>query len=155
MVLGLIELGPGHEENDVGIALARPERKVICLNGDGSMLMTLGTLATIVDTGAPNLVLIVSDNGCFEVTGNQPVAGAGRVDHAALAEAAGFRNVFRFEDARTYAEAVPDVLSLMGPTFVHALLKPGNETPITRSDGEDSAYLRTSLAEAARTVREV
>ena len=150
-----IDSAMGHAADlALGIALARPERKVICLNGDGSMLMTLGTLATIVDTGVPNLVLIVSDNGRFEVTGNQPVAGAGRVDHAALAEAAGFRNVFRFEDARTYAEAVPDVLSLMGPTFVHAVLRPGSETPITRSDGEDSAYLRMSLAEAARIVRD-
>ena len=49
----------------LGIALARPERKVICLNGDGSMLMSLGTLATVVDAGATNLVLFVVDNGEF------------------------------------------------------------------------------------------
>ena len=53
----------------LGIALARPERKVICLNGDGSMLMTLGTLATAVGAAATNLILIVCDNGRFETTG--------------------------------------------------------------------------------------
>ena len=52
----------------LGIALARPERKVICLNGDGSMLMTLGTLATITGAGAGNLVLIVVQNGTYGIT---------------------------------------------------------------------------------------
>ena len=74
----------------LGIALALPERKVICLNGDGSMLMTLGTLATIVGSGAQNLILFVVDNGRFEITGSQPVAGAGLTDFAAFARAAGF-----------------------------------------------------------------
>lgn len=137
----------------LGIALARPERKVICLNGDGSMLMTLGTLATAVGTSASNFVLIVCDNGRFEMTGNQPVAGAGRIDHAAFAEAAGFRCVYRFEDARAYAEALPSVLAALGPTFVHAVIKPGSEGPISRGSAADPAYLRISLAESARVVR--
>jgi thiamine pyrophosphate-dependent acetolactate synthase large subunit-like protein len=137
----------------LGIALARPERKVICLNGDGSMLMTLGTLATVVGSGASNLVLVVCDNGEFEITGHQPVAGAGRVDHAALAEAAGFRSVFFFDDPHAYAEAVRAVLAAPGPTFVHAVVKPGHEGPIARGDAEAAPYLRLSLAESARAVR--
>src|SRR2546427_8772921 len=55
----------------LGVALARPERQVLCLNGDGSMLMTLGTLVTIVDSGATNLVLFVLENATYEITGNQ------------------------------------------------------------------------------------
>lgn len=137
----------------LGIALARPERKVICLNGDGSMLMTLGTLATAVGTGAANFLLVVCDNGRFETTGNLPVAGAGRIDHAAFAEAAGFRSVYRFDDARIYAEALPEVLAALGPTFVHAILRPGSERPISRGDSENAPYLRISLAESARNVR--
>ena len=43
----------------LGIAMARPERRVLCLNGDGSMLMSLGTLATVVEAGVQNLALIV------------------------------------------------------------------------------------------------
>ena len=137
----------------LGIALARPERRVVCLNGDGSMLMCLGTLATITGAGATNLILIVADNGEFEITGNQPVAGAGRVDYAGLAEAAGFRNVFHFDDARSYAEAIVDVLSVPGPTFVHAIVAPGSQGPIGRGEGEDARYLRDSLADWSHKLR--
>jgi thiamine pyrophosphate-dependent acetolactate synthase large subunit-like protein len=137
----------------LGIALARPERNVICLNGDGSMLMCLGTLATAVGAAAHNFILFVADNGEYEITGNQPVPGAGRVDHAALARAAGFPEVFRFEDARAYAEALPTVLSRSGPTFVHVVVEPGSQGPIGRSDAEEARYLRTSLADSARAVR--
>jgi thiamine pyrophosphate-dependent acetolactate synthase large subunit-like protein len=137
----------------LGIALVRPERRVICLNGDGSMLMTLGTLATAVGARATNLIIVVCDNGRFETTGNQPVAGAGRVDHAGFARAAGFPSVHRFEDARAYAEALPDMLRAPGPTLVHAVLKPGHEGPIVRGPSEDAPYLRISLAESAHSLR--
>ena len=139
----------------LGIALARPERKVICLNGDGSMLMCLGTLATAAGMGATNFVLFVADNGEFEITGHIPVAGATRVDHAAMAEAAGFREVFRFDDARAYAEAIPDILQMTGPTFVHVLVQPGTQGPISRGEVEEARYLRSSLADSARAVRRV
>jgi thiamine pyrophosphate-dependent acetolactate synthase large subunit-like protein len=137
----------------LGIALARPERKVICLNGDGSMLMTLGTLATAVGARATNLIIVVCDNGRFETTGNQPVAGAGRIDHAAFARAAGFPSVHRFDDGRAYAEALPGILRAPGPTLVQAVLKPGREGPIVRGPTEDAPYLRISLAESARALR--
>lgn len=137
----------------LGIALARPERKVVCLNGDGSMLMSLGTLATVVGAAPGNYVLFVADNGEFEITGHQPVPAGGRVDYATIAEAVGFREVFRFSDPRAYAEAVPSILSLPGPTFVHVVVEPGNQGPISRGASEQAPYLRLSLAESARTVR--
>lgn len=137
----------------LGIAIARPERKVICLNGDGSMLMTLGTLATAVGARAANLIIVVCDNGRFETTGNQPVAGAGHIDHAGFARAAGFPSVHRFGDGRAYAEALPSILSAPGPTLVHALLAPGVQSPVARGPAEDAPYLRISLAESARALR--
>src|SRR5215213_1248565 len=60
----------------LGMALARPERRVITCMGDGSLLMNLGSLASIVAARVPNLVVIVFDNGVYEVTGQQPTAGA-------------------------------------------------------------------------------
>lgn len=137
----------------LGIALARPERKVICLNGDGGMLMTLGSLATAVGAAATNLILFLCDNGEFEMTGHQPVAGARRIDHAAFAEAAGFRHVFRFDDPRRYAEALPDVLSKIGPTFVHLVIEPGSERPLTRGPHAPVPYMRSSLGDSARLLR--
>jgi len=137
----------------LGIALARPERKVVCLNGDGSMLMCLGTLATAVHVAASNYILVVCDNGVYEITGGQQVAGAHRLDWAALAEAAGFRHVFRFENARSWASAAPEILTLTGPTFVHALVEAGSEGPIGRSPEEPARYLQYSLAEWSRIMR--
>lgn len=137
----------------LGIALARPDRKVICLNGDGSMLMSLGTLATIAGAGAANLTLFVLDNGVFEITGRQPVPAGGLIDYGRLAEACGFPSVFRFDDARTYTAGLPDVLAARGPTLVHALVEPGAEGPIERSEREAAPYLQCSLAEWSRRFR--
>src|ERR1044071_4050932 len=55
----------------LGLALAQPERRVIVCNGDGSMLMNLGSLVSIVAAGVKNLVVLVFENGTYEVTGSQ------------------------------------------------------------------------------------
>ena len=75
------------------------------------------------------------------------------VDHAALAEAAGFRAVHRFTDARAWAAAVPELLSSPGPTFVHAVVQPGSQGPIGRNEQEHARYLRHSLAEWSAIMR--
>ena len=75
------------------------------------------------------------DNGVFEITGHQPVAGSGRIDYAAMAEAAGFQKVLFFEDAKSYTESIEKVLTQPGPTFIHLLVEPGSEGPISRNDG--------------------
>jgi sulfopyruvate decarboxylase subunit beta len=137
----------------LGVALARPDRTVACLNGDGSMLMSLGTLATIVASGAANLVLFVVENGTYEVTGNQEVPAAGRTDFAALARAAGFPRAARFTDARAYAAALPDLLTGDGPVCVVAAVEPGSEGPLGRGPRQAEAYLKTSLAESVRALR--
>ncbi len=138
----------------LGIALARPERRVVCLNGDGSMLMSLGTLATTVACAATNLTLFVVENGTYEITGHQPVPGAGRLDFAAMARAAGFPRVFRYEDADTFAAAVPDLLRAPGPTFVAVPVERTAEGPISRSAKEQARYLRSSLADWSRLMRD-
>ena len=81
------------------------------------------------------------------------MAAAGRVNYAAMAVGAGFRNVFRFEDARDYIESLPEVLDALGPTFVHTLLEPRGREPVGRGPQEEAAYLRPSLAESARTLK--
>ena len=137
----------------LGIALARPERRVVCINGDGSMLMSLGTLATAVGSAAGNYLLIVADNGVYEITGGQRVPGAPTVDYAGLARAVGFRSVYHFDDAREWSQAVPAVLRALGPTFVHAEVEPGVEGPIARRPTEPARYLQVSLAEWSRRMR--
>lgn len=137
----------------LGVAMAQPSRRVICLNGDGSMLMSLGTLATIVESGVDNLILFVLVNRTYEITGNQPVPGAMAVDFAAMARAAGFANVHHFDEAGAYASALEGILRSKikgGPTFVSVSVAPESEGPISRSASEDTRYLQSSLFDWSR-----
>lgn len=137
----------------LGIALAQPDRRVLCLNGDGSMLMTLGTLVTIVDSGARNLVLFVLENGSYEITGNQPIPGAKSVDFPGLARAAGFPRVYDLAFRRDFEAVLPKILSADGPIFVGVRMERGSEGPISRSSREEARYLKTSLADCSRDFR--
>ena len=137
----------------LGIALARPDRRVICLNGDGSMLMSLGTLVTIAGLRPANLILVVAENRTYEITGNQPIPGAAVVDFAGLAAAAGFPRVERFTDPLAWDAALEDLLPADGPTFVALTVTPGTEAPISRGPHEPAAYLRVSLSESAHNLR--
>src|SRR5437764_15010206 len=58
----------------LGVALAQPRRKVIALEGDGSLLMQLGVLATIATLQPKNLIIVVMDNAIYQITGSQPTA---------------------------------------------------------------------------------
>lgn len=137
----------------LGVALAQPHRRVLCLNGDGSMLMSLGTLAAIVEADTRNLVLFVLENGSYEITGNQPIPGAGRIDFGGLARAAGFPRVYDLVWALDFETVLPAILSKEGPIFVAVQMQQGDEGPISRSQAEEARYLKTSLAEWSRSFR--
>lgn len=134
----------------LGIALAVPDRGVICLNGDGSMLMSLGTLVTIAAAGAPNLTLFIIENGTYEITGNQPVPGAAGIDYAALARASGIARTFRLEDRADLDEELRVILQGPGPTCVCVTVDSEQEGPISRSSAEEARYLQSSLADWSR-----
>jgi len=109
----------------LGIALARPDRKVIVVNGDGSQLMNLGSLVTLTAAGPHNLTVVLYDNGVYEVTGAQATPAAadmradGRdLDYAEIARACGFTSVHTFEDLAAWQAGVRDVIDEPGPTFV-------------------------------------
>lgn len=107
----------------LGLALAQPERHVICLNGDGCMLMGLSSLVSVVAAGATNFTLIVFDNGLYEVTGGQPTAaaayeGSRPCDFTGLARAAGFPTSLVFDDAAAWNRGAAEVLRMPGPRFV-------------------------------------
>jgi thiamine pyrophosphate-dependent acetolactate synthase large subunit-like protein len=73
----------------LGVALAQPERGVIALEGDGSILMGLGCLATIANMKPRNLTIIIWDNGIYQITGKQRAATADTSDIVAIARGAG------------------------------------------------------------------
>lgn len=109
----------------LGLALAQPQREVLVLTGDGSLLMNLGSLVTVVDSGAANLTIGVLDNGVFEVTGGQKTAASDvGVDYAGLAQAAGFANVAQFCDVGDLARRAPPMLAQPGPRFFWLQIAP-------------------------------
>lgn len=138
----------------LGVAMAQPSRRVLCLNGDGSMLMSLGTLATIVESGARNLVLFVIVNRTYEITGNQSVPAGKALDFAAIARGAGFANVHHFDEALSYASALESIVrDQRGPTFVSVAVEPETEGPISRGASEHAPYLKTSLFDWSHRMR--
>lgn len=77
----------------LGLALALPKWRVIAIDGDGAVLMNLGTLATLADQDPDNYLLIILDNGCYGSTGSQPTCTSRRADLAKLAVGAGVSEV--------------------------------------------------------------
>ena len=130
----------------LGLALAQPSRRVIVCNGDGSMLMNLGSLVSIAEAEAANLVIVLFENGVYEVTGEEPIPAAGNVDFGAIARAAGFESTFEFSDLPTWQAGAADALAAPGPTFIrlHVSTQPG--TPAPKSPGPASERGRRLIA---------
>ena len=134
----------------LGLALAQPTRRVIVCNGDGSMLMNLGSLVSIVDAKAENLVVVVFENGVYEVTGSEPIPASGGVDFAGMARAAGFRSTFEFADLSKWRAAARQVLAVPGPTFAVLRVDTQPGTPAPKSPGPASERGK-KLIEALRS----
>ena len=131
----------------LGLALAQPGRGVVVVNGDGCMLMNLGSLVTMANYPA-NLYLLIMDNGLYEVTGGQPTAGTGRVDFAALARAAGVARVYTFDAIADWQGAAAEALTGPGPVVAWLKVqgKYGQTTPkAPRPMAEQLERLRRAL----------
>jgi thiamine pyrophosphate-dependent acetolactate synthase large subunit-like protein len=130
-----------------GLALAQPGRGVIVVNGDGCTLMNLGCLVTLADNPA-DVYLLVMDNALYEVTGGQAHAGAGHVDYAAMARAAGIRRAYTFDTLAAWRSGAAEALSGPGPVVVALKVEGrlGQKTPKPpRSMAEQIARLRGAL----------
>ena len=112
-----LAFGMGHASDfGLGLALARPERKVVVLKGDGGLLMSLGSLVTLGRYGPPNLLVLLLENRSYEMTGGQPLAP--KADFVALARGAGVDKVERIEDVTAFEEELPRLLTEPGPHFI-------------------------------------
>jgi thiamine pyrophosphate-dependent acetolactate synthase large subunit-like protein len=109
----------------LGIALARPDARVIVLDGDGSLLMNLGSLATIGLLRPANLVVVVMDNQEYATTGGQPTPTAHGADLDAAARAMGVAAsvTVRTTDELTAAFAGARPSAPRGPVFIVAKVK--------------------------------
>lgn len=108
----------------LGIALAS-QKEVIVIDGDGSLLMNPGTLATAAGQAPENLTIIAIDNGVYGSTGNQPTLTGSCVDLEQVARGFGFRNTMKASSEKEISEAMR--LPRSGLTFIHVLAAPGNK----------------------------
>ncbi len=76
----------------LGVAIAQPERGVIALEGDGSILMALGCLTTVGTVRPRNLTIVIMDNGLYQITGKQATATGNNTDIVAVAKGVGLSN---------------------------------------------------------------
>jgi len=113
----------------LGLALGRPDKRVIVLDGDGSLLMNLGSLVTIAEVAPRNLIHFVCENGIYEANGGHPIPGAGRISFAGFARAAGYRSVHEFGDLGAFSEGIGAILKEEGPVFVVLKVVAGETYP--------------------------
>jgi thiamine pyrophosphate-dependent acetolactate synthase large subunit-like protein len=118
----------------LGVALAQPTRRVIALEGDGSLLMQLGCLSTIATLAPKNLTMVVMDNGIYQITGSQPTPAAASADLVAIAIASGLSNSSWAADEEDFERLIEQSLINDGPTLIGVRIddKPGTGT--TRRD---------------------
>lgn len=118
----------------LGVALAQPDRRVFALEGDGSLLMQLGALSTIAALKPKNLIMIVMDNGIYQITGAQPTPAANVADIVAIAAGSGLTNSSWAADEEDFERLVDEAMSRSEPSLIAIRIddKPGVGT--TRRD---------------------
>ncbi len=130
----------------LGLAMARPDRRVIVVDGDGSLLMNLGQLATVAAEAPANLLHIVLVNGRWQETGGQRIATAGRADLAAIARGAGIAEVADVSDLDALSRVLADTQRRPGPWLVTVRI---TEQGAAQAPGTDPMANRDEFMRAA------
>src|SRR5262245_40819112 len=144
----------GASSMGLGLALARPERRVVVFDGDGSLLMQLGSLATVAGARPRNLVHLIFKNGVYHTSGAQEIPGGLTVDFVAMAKGAGYRSALAIHDLEDFRRRFPELLKAEGPIMVELHTTLADQTPMTARGGtpfpEQIEALRGKLVAAKR-----
>lgn len=115
----------------LGIALQKPTRKIICLDGDGALLMHMGGLSTIGNLAPGNLIHIVINNGAHESVGGQPTVGF-NIDIPKIALANNYNMALSVETAEELHEALNSILKGTGPALIEIKVSLGSRKDLGR-----------------------
>jgi thiamine pyrophosphate-dependent acetolactate synthase large subunit-like protein len=118
----------------LGVALAQPNRRVFALEGDGSLLMQLGCLSTIATLKPKNLVMVVMDNGVYQITGAQPTPAAAATDLIAVAIGSGLTNSSWAADEEDFERLIDQSLNVSEPMLIGVRIDDRPGTGSTRRD---------------------
>jgi len=132
-----VELGDpamgGHAGLGLGLALARPDKKVMLFDSEGDIQMSLGVLATVAEQAPPNLYHFLIDNGVYATTGGQPVPNADKMQYDMIARGCGYPRTYAFAEIGDFERALPEIMGKLGPVFVACKVVPEIENePIGR-----------------------
>ena len=115
----------------LGIAMAKPDRKVWCFDGDGAAIMHMGSMAIVANKAPKNYVHVVFNNGAHDSVGGQPTVGL-KIDLPAVAKAVGYKAIYSVETKEYLAELLNKVNALEGPILLEVRVKKGNRKDIGR-----------------------
>ncbi len=141
----------------LGLAVARPDLKVILLDGDGSLEMNLGSLVTIAERGPKNFYHFVIQNGVYATTGGQPIAGDTQVSFAGMAQDAGYAASYEFDDLEEFTTSAEKIFSEDGPVLICTKTVPVIRTPEERAQQQALQRAnprRRTPADAMRELRD-
>lgn len=102
----------------LGVAMAQPQRKVFALEGDGSILMQLGSLSTVSARAQKNLCIVIMDNGAYQITGGQATQTELSADIVGIAQASGIRQSAWAADEDAFVELIQRSLKEDGPWLI-------------------------------------
>jgi len=118
----------------LGVALAQPQRKVIALEGDGSILMQLGCLGTVAARAQKNLAIVIMDNGAYQITGGQKTVTDQCVDIVAVAKASGLTQSAWAADESAFEELISLSLKEDGPWLIGCRIDNAKPVDTTERD---------------------
>ena len=115
----------------LGIALSKPDREVVCIDGDGSMLMHLGSLTSIASLKPKNFRHILMNNEVHESVGGQETA-AKNIDLSAIVGAMGPSKMFKAATPAELKAKITDFMKCVGPSFLEVKIRPGSREDLGR-----------------------
>jgi thiamine pyrophosphate-dependent acetolactate synthase large subunit-like protein len=126
----------------LGVAIAQPKRHVIALEGDGSLLMQLGCLATVGTLAPKNLTMVVMDNRVYQITGAQPTATASGADVVAIAQGSGIARSAWAADEDDFERLVDQALTGGGPSLIAVRI---DDKPAVATTERDPVKIRQTF----------
>ena len=115
----------------LGIAMAQPERRVWCFDGDGATIMHMGSMAIVASKEPKNYVHVVFNNGAHDSVGGQPTVGL-KIDIPAVAKSVGYKNVFSTDNKEDLNSILSKTKNLEGPVLIEVKVKKGNRKDLGR-----------------------
>jgi sulfopyruvate decarboxylase subunit beta len=133
--VGCVGFMGGASAMGLGLALGAPDRRVIVFDGDGSLLMQLGSLATIAGAAPRNFTHLLFKNGVYHTSGSQETPGGQGVDFAAMAKAAGYRATYTVSSLDDFKKRLPGFFTEDGPILVQLMTGLAESTPMNSPPG--------------------